>query len=264
MLARRVATGFGAVALLAVAGFVPAAASPRATNTICVGLIIDPRSIGGSVSAQCVTVKPGASGAEVLTTGGHSLGYRRDGLICTIDGLPKSGCSDVDNTHYWAYFHRAPDATVWHRSNEGANTYQPVNRSTEGWVYDDGEDLQPENVPAKNMCAALLKPKPTPSPTATKTPRSRHSPTPAATASRSAAPTSTPATKGGARHHRLHRASPSPSKSTPTEAAPKPSPTVASIGNTSGHGSATGALVAAGVLAAIAIATLTASRRRRP
>ena len=54
----------------------------------------------------------GATGVDVLEAGGHTVGFRHDGLVCTIDGLPKTGCAAVDDTHYWAYFHRAPGATT--------------------------------------------------------------------------------------------------------------------------------------------------------
>ncbi|MGN6473213.1 MAG: hypothetical protein ACTHK4_06145 [Mycobacteriales bacterium] len=247
------------------AGFVPAAASPGATKTICVGLIIDAHTISGPTSAKCVTVKAGTSGVGVLEAGGHSVTFRQDGLLCTIDGLPKTGCSAVDDTHYWAYYHRAPGSTTWSYSNEDSRTYQPVNRSTEGWVYDNGSKLEPKNVPASQMCAALLKAKPTPSPKATKTPRPPHSPTPS---SRPSLATSKPAAKGGVRHHRLHRATPRAANSAAAQAVPTPSPTAASSGNStapksSGHGNAMGALVAAGVIAVIAAATLVAARRRR-
>src|SRR5579862_7808631 len=163
---RRLLVGCGAVAMLAVAGLAPAAASSSGSKTICVGVVVDPRAIGGTVNARCATVAAGSTGVDVLEAAGHTVTFRpRDGLLCTIDGLPKSGCGAVDDTHYWAYYHRAPDGTTWMYSNEGAGTYQPANRSTEGWVYDDGTSLKPDNIPARQICAGLLKPTPTPTPT---------------------------------------------------------------------------------------------------
>jgi hypothetical protein len=268
VLARRLAIGCTAVALFAVAGFVPAAASPRATSTtICVGLVVDPQSVGGSVSDTCVNVKPGTTGVGVLEAAGHTLTFRGDGLLCTIDGVPDSGCSDVDNTHYWSYFHRAPDSTTWSYSNENMSTYKPANRSTEGWVYDDGSALKPENIPAAQICDGLLKPAATPTPSPKRThqtathpkPHLPHS-APIAAATQTATPTASH------RHHRRQAAS-TPGATLPgavQTTAPTPTISPAASSQKSGGGSATGAIAAAAVIAVLAAATVAGARRRRP
>src|SRR4051812_32541709 len=124
------------------------ATSARATgstaasgHTICVALVVDGRSLGSNVSTSCAKVSKGSTGVDVLRAAGHRLTFRNDGLVCAIDGLPKGGCSGVDENHYWAYFHRAPGSTTWSYSSEGPSTYQPANASTDGWVYDDGNAL---------------------------------------------------------------------------------------------------------------------------
>jgi hypothetical protein len=163
-------------------------AAVAAKPTICVALVVDGRALGSDVSTSCARVPKGSTGLDVLEAGGHRVAFRNDGLLCTIDGLPKSGCAAVDDSHYWAYFHRAPGATKWVYSSEGAATYQPVNDSTEGWVYDDGKALTPENVPYAQICKAEASPSPTDTPTHTTTTPTGHpastTPTPSATPTR--------------------------------------------------------------------------------
>ncbi|MBV9486372.1 MAG: hypothetical protein JO246_09970, partial [Frankiaceae bacterium] len=201
---RRVALALAAILGMATgaAGATAAQARPTASgSTICVALVVDGRNLGGGVSSACATVKKGATGVDVLRAEGHSVGFRQDGLICTIDNLPSSGCADVDDTHYWAYFHRAPGATSWTYSTEGASTYQPSNTSTEGWVYRDGGSLTPpENVPYASIC----KPKPTPKPAPSNTKSSKPKPRPIPTTSQS---------------HRRHHAGPTAATSTPVPTA---------------------------------------------
>ncbi|HTW20689.1 MAG TPA: hypothetical protein VME70_10815 [Mycobacteriales bacterium] len=224
------------LAVAAVATVMPGAAvaadrstAPHAAGkatTICVALVVDARSLGSDVSTSCAKVHKGATGVDVLQAAGHSVGFRSDGLLCTIDGLPKSGCADIDDTHYWAYFHRAPGSTKWVYSSEGPSTYQPVNKSTEGWVYDDGTPRTPDNVPYAEIC----KPAASASPTASPSPHpSAHHSQPssspsAAVSSRTAAPSASPPTK----HRSKGRGSDHRSKprmhATPAGSAPSASP----------------------------------------
>jgi hypothetical protein len=215
------------------------------SGKICVALVVDGRALGSDVSTACAKVSKGATGVDVLRAAGHSLVFRRDGLICTIDGLPKTGCAGIDASHYWAYFHRAPGGTTWTYSTEGASTYQPANTSTEGWVFDDGTSLAPQNVPYASICKTA---KPTPSPTPSKTPTTKPSHQPSAAASAAATPkasqpagqatTSTPSSS--ASHHAAtttHSATPSPAsaaksgaaKPPPTESTVAPTPTSSSV-----------------------------------
>jgi hypothetical protein len=200
---RRVAFALAATLGMATGavGATAAQAHPVASGTsICVALVVDGRALDNGVSSGCATVKKGATGVDVLRAAGHTVSFRQDGLLCTIDDLPSSGCTDVDDTHYWAYFHRAPGATSFTYSTEGASTYKPANTSTEGWIYRDGGALTPpENVPYANIC----KPKPTPKPTPSKTHKAH--PTPSKT------------------HHRKHRAGASPSTSATATASPSTS-----------------------------------------
>ncbi len=184
------------IAVVALATVTPSAAATAAAGrdkpTICVALVVDGRSLGSDVSTACATVPRDATGIDVLEAAGHRVGFRSDGLLCTIDGLPKTGCADIDDSHYWAYFHRAPGRTKWVYSSEGPSTYQPVNDSTEGWVFDNGSTRTPENVPYATICAAT-KTTPGPHPTTTTTPSRPSSAGSAASTPR--------ATRSSASHH---------------------------------------------------------------
>ena len=244
-----------------------------AGSTICVGLVIDPRAIGGTVSATCVNVRPGTTGVGVLEAAGHSVTFRKDGLLCTIDGLPDSGCSGVNDSHYWVYYHRAPDRTGWTYATENESIYAPASRSTEGWVYDNGANPapKPQDIPAAQICAGLLKP------AAASTPaKPAASTTPHRTAKPRGSSTAAPATSATPTTPRPHR---QPSRA--TSASPKaggtqagtstspplsPSPTAAAArdSGSSGNGSAVGAVIAGVVIVVLIAGAVIGTRRRRP
>jgi hypothetical protein len=215
---RRVAIAL-AVAVLAATGAIGAtAARASSSDTICVGLVIDSQQLGGGVTRGCATVPNGASGVAVLKALGHSVGFRQDGLVCTIDAKPSTGCDDVDDTHYWTYFHRPAGATSWTYSTEGPSTYRAANLATEGWVYRDGGPLTaPQNIPA-HFCKTKAAPTPTPAPAHASRPVSKHHhhhhhhrsapvTTPTATASPTPTRASRPSQRPRSRHHRHSPAS---------------------------------------------------------
>jgi hypothetical protein len=208
------------------------AAMTAAKPKICVALVVDGRALGSNVSTTCAKVTKGATGIDVLEAGGHTVGFRSDGLLCTIDGLPKSGCAGVDDSHYWAYFHRAPGTTKWVYSSEGASTYQPANDSTDGWVYDDGKALTPEDVPYAAICKPKPKTRTTPSPTASRSvaPTPSHHPTsaPATTLPTKTATATSAARPKRHRHHAATLASSQPSTTSPSPAS-TPTPTSAAL-----------------------------------
>jgi hypothetical protein len=163
------------IAALVVTGVALPAAPVAAAKTICVGLVVDARPAGGPMSAKCTTVPDGSTGYDVLRAGGHTVGFRNDGIICTIDNRPSQGCGTTDATHYWAYFHREPGSTSWSYSNEGATTYKPGNSETEGWVWRNGDMAKPQNVPYSTICPQTASP--TPRPTVTHEQHVRATPT---------------------------------------------------------------------------------------
>jgi hypothetical protein len=263
-LAVLVAVGLG----LAVTGTATAAPS-AAGHRICVALVVDAHSIGGPVSTGCAKVDRGATGVDVLEAAGHTVTFRSDGLLCTIDGLPRSGCSAVDDTHYWAYFHRAPGSTRWSYSDEGPSTYRPVNDSTEGWVYDDGTKLTPRNVRYASICPPEAPtPRPTPRTTPGGTPQARHH------ATARPRPPSSPAPVPTARHrnrqtHRARphrgsgRARPAPAATaTPTPGALTGAPVASHPAGGGGHGGLIGVVVAAVITAGLGTAAVISARRR--
>ena len=117
----------------ALAGLLPAVPS-SAARQICVAVVVDFRTLGGSVASTCAKVPDGTTGTQVLKAAGHTMTFRSDGLICTIDGQPAQGCSATDSSHYWAYWHRPAGSSTWQYSSEGSGTYQPANNSSDGWV----------------------------------------------------------------------------------------------------------------------------------
>lgn len=196
-----------APAFLVVTAFPAATASAR--SSICVALVVDARTLGGPTASDCATVPSGSSGYDVLRAAGHTVGFRQDGIICTIDDRPADGCAATDAEHYWAYFHRAPHSSHWTYSDEGATTYEPDADSTEGWVWRDGSDATPQNVPYDDICKNKTSQTPAASPRPTTT-RTRS--TAGAAATPAATTTAATSTRAGAphradaqpRHHRTH------------------------------------------------------------
>lgn len=217
-----------AIVAVAVAGVAAPSAPAAAAKTICVGVVVDARWLDGPVSADCATVADGSTGYDVLKAAGHTVGFRQDGLICTIDNRPTDGCSKTDALHYWAYFHREPTSSSWSYSNEGATTYKPDNGETEGWVWRDGDMATPKDVPYTTICPQTSSPTPRPSTTHASPATASPSPTIGTTAPSPAAV------------HRVHRRTerkrhtPSPSTSPTATTSVSPPVTVAAV-NTKPH-----------------------------
>ena len=145
------------VTMIMAAGTGPAQAAPQPTPTgqqsgsapgqesDCVGLVVD--SGPQPVVSTCVPVSAGLTGQQLLTDAGHKLTFDKNGFICQIDNVPATCTSD--NTHYWAYFHRAPGAAddAWEYSQKGAAEYTVHPGETDGWAYQDNTQRQPEAVP---------------------------------------------------------------------------------------------------------------------
>ena len=152
------------------AGLAGGPAARAATQPICVGVVVDFADLGGGTDASCAKVPAGSSGSEVLTAAGHRVTFDPrygDDFVCAIDGEPAGGCDSVDSSHFWAYYHRAPGSTAWHYSAEGPGTYEPADGSSEGWIYNDGQDPPPvpPDVGYRSMCPQTASPAPSPTPT---------------------------------------------------------------------------------------------------
>ncbi|MDQ6650147.1 MAG: hypothetical protein M3Z02_08535, partial [Actinomycetota bacterium] len=135
------------------AGLASSTSTPaNAAPPICVGVVVSPGALGGGSNTYCAKVADGSTGSQVLYARANALGrpaptYRRDGLLCTIDGLPSEGCAKTDSTHYWSYWHRPAGAGSWQYSNEGPASYRPSDRSEEGWSWQNGGSSEAANPP---------------------------------------------------------------------------------------------------------------------
>jgi hypothetical protein len=209
-------------------------------------------------------VHEGATGYDVLEAGGHTFTICSNGVLGNIDGKPRDGCREKnDSVHYWSYWHRAPGKTTWTYSNEGAGTYRPQNRSTEGWRW---MKRPPANVPYSQICTSTPSPQPTPHETAT------HSPTTRVSSAASTTPPTPTATRSKRAHHVRH----GPGRGThavsakhalsPTPSAP--ARVLASDPPTAQSGSNTGRIVAIAaalaVVGGIGIAAWLRGRRGQP
>jgi hypothetical protein len=168
------AMGVGAVAaVLAPAG--PDALMPFrdavavAADQVSVAFVVD--FGGGDVVTACVKVPPGTSGYQALTDFTQQENeaaptYNSSGLLCSINGVPTSGCGQVvdGGYDYWSYWHGTSGS--WAYSSAGASAAVD-NGDVEGWRFQDPgagnpSDPAPGATPA---FASICVPTPTPPPT---------------------------------------------------------------------------------------------------
>jgi hypothetical protein len=230
MRGRRTATLLMAVAAVAVpviGGVAPAASSATPKqHTICVALVVDFADLGGGVHSSCATIRPGQTGYDVLSAGGHTFTICSNGVLGTIDGQPANACQIKDDTHYWTYWHRAPRSGSWTYSSEGGGTYQPANTATEGWRWRGGGSLTPpSNVPYSKICPTS--PSPTPPPRTTSPPRRTPSPSTVRTTAAPVAPT--PSGAHPAATSNRPTATPTPTPPAPDPAATTSPPAVVNL-----------------------------------
>ena len=154
---------------VAVAAASAASARPRrgrgapARAQICVALVVDARHARrDGVSTSCATVSKGATGVDVLQAAGHSVAFRSDGLICTIDGLPRGGCAAVDASHYWAYFHRAPARRAGSTAGRPVDVPTGEHRRPRAGCGTTARSLTPKNVPYSQICKRPKRRRPAP------------------------------------------------------------------------------------------------------
>lgn len=166
-LARRLAAVAGAAVALSTLLGVAAAPAANAADP-CVGVIVDGRLYGGSLTYSCAKGDP-SSGLSALRMAGYSYAFvpRQPGLVCQINSKP--ACSETSTTAYWSYWHRAPGSSTWVYSSKGAGSYDPPNGSTEAWVWQQGGKKTPPSVGQKTICPQPASP--TPTRTTSKTPR---------------------------------------------------------------------------------------------
>lgn len=152
-----------------------AADATAAADTIRVAVAIDPGVEPGvprSPEAICVTVRSGASGAEVLAERARMLNrppprYNASGLLCAIDGYPASGCGDrvEGGFAYWSY-HLGVTAQ-WTRAGTGPALRPADATVAEGWRFVVGEGNANDPGPrlpaaTDTVCRPVAPPNPTP------------------------------------------------------------------------------------------------------
>lgn len=128
-------------------------ALPPASAATCEGVwvVIDARSLGGSITTSCAPGDPG-SGLAALEGAGHSYSFvpRIAGMVCTIDAGPHP-CNGAPADAYWSYWH-APAGGSWSYATRGAGNRDPAPGTVEGWRFGDGSAppgvQPPDNGPA--------------------------------------------------------------------------------------------------------------------
>src|SRR5207253_5775657 len=82
-----------------------------AAGDVHVAVVVD-AGTGGTVSAVCVPGSSRDNGATILAARASMLGtpqprYNSSGLLCSIDGLPETGCGVAHGGRYayWSYWH---------------------------------------------------------------------------------------------------------------------------------------------------------------
>jgi len=205
--ARRLAAALAATALAGL-GLLAGPTARAAAAEPCVGVVVDARLLGGSVSTGCAQGDPD-SGLEALTKAGYSYAFvpRQPGLVCQINGNPE--CSRTSTDTYWSYWYRATGSSTWVYASQGAASHDPAPGSTEAWVWQDGGRRQPPDIALRTICPQVASP-----------PTKSSSPTPDRTrsATGSPSPKRSSSTKPGTAAS--GRTSDKPTADTTTSAAP--------------------------------------------
>jgi hypothetical protein len=263
------------VAVLLAALALPAA--PAHAAQPCVGVVVDARLLGGTVSTGCAKGDP-KTGLAALTRAGFGYRFvpRQPGLVCQLGGQPD--CARTTTTTYWSYWHRPEGSTRWFYSSTGAATYDPPPGSTEAWVWQDGGRVEPPDIALRSICPAAFAAPATartspaaasttrrtsqrPSAAATTAPRSRSSELTGTATARTPTATAPPSTS----------TSPADAAATPETATGRPdergtlptSPAAGSAATGAGRGaSLVGPALGVGLIAAVAGAAARRARRR--
>jgi hypothetical protein len=151
-----VAAGTAALALagpFALRPFADAATAAGSAGEVSVAFVLD---FGGSAGHQvvgCVTVPASDNRYDALAAFTAEQGlaaptYAPSGLLCSIGGIPATGCGqEVSGGYiYWSYFTGGPNG--WEYSNTGAfGTVTP--NDVEGWRFQDPGTGLPNDPPPR-------------------------------------------------------------------------------------------------------------------
>ena len=163
-------------------------------------------TLGSNVSTVVRDGEPRRDRRRRPEAAGHTDQFRNDGLICTIDGLPKTGCGDVDDI---ALLGLLPPRARRRRHGPTApraprRTSRPTPRPRAGSTRRQIADAE-----ERAVLPDLQDQRATPTPTPTHHPtRSRHHPTPQADTITAAAPRACATATPTAAHRRRHHAPP--------------------------------------------------------
>lgn len=157
-LLRTAAVGFAIVALGALMPGVPEA---FAASTKVIAVVVDFGSSSKQASlSRCVRVSMNATDADVVNDllvaqGDEGLRWASSGLLCGVDGYPKTGCGvsvSGGGYAYWAYFHGTEKG--WTYASDGPAEVIATKNQAVGLRYEvkgtGGASDQPPTVLAGN------------------------------------------------------------------------------------------------------------------
>jgi hypothetical protein len=158
---------FGTAAVGVVGAVSPcaAAAAPAGdTGTLTVAIVVDFGNLPGAPpapSTTCVTVPRDADGNDVLVARARALGtqaprYLGSGLLCSIDGLPATGCGEQTEGgfRYWSYWTGTEGG--WGYADAGPGFRSVTAAVTEGWRFTDGGPEGEDPPPAAPSAPAAV------------------------------------------------------------------------------------------------------------
>ncbi len=143
-----------------------------AAGAISVPVIIDFGELRGDTApvVTCVSVADGASGTAALNERARRLGtpaprFNAAGFLCAVDGTPASGCGDDagSTVAYWSYWWASTTNPTWRYATRGSDQRRLSAGVIEGWRYivgtaAQGPGLAPRRDPGSVACAAAAPP----------------------------------------------------------------------------------------------------------
>ncbi|MGO8873004.1 MAG: hypothetical protein ACLQPH_16695 [Acidimicrobiales bacterium] len=149
-----------ALALAGPDALVPFKDAAGAATEVSVGFVLD-FGPSGQVVSGCVKVPSSDNGYDALAAfAAQELEaaptYNASGLLCSINGVPASGCGqgDGDKYIYWSYFHGVEGHPwTWQYSSSGAfapvGTWNGQADDVEGWRFQDPGTGLPNDPPPR-------------------------------------------------------------------------------------------------------------------
>jgi hypothetical protein len=200
-----------ATVVLALGGpgaLLPLKAAAQAVTEVSVAFVVDFSGSGG-VQSACVKVPSTDDEYQALalfTAQEHEAAptYNSSGLLCSIGGVPSTGCGQAVGRQYiyWSYWHG--DSGSWQYSNTGASGIvhacdaQGNDCDVEGWKFEDPGAGNPTDPPPSvapdyaSICSATSATTTTAAATATTSPRSSATGSGSGSPSVAGAPSSSP------------------------------------------------------------------------